>query len=81
MQNELLVAIQGNNEDLLKYLHRYEKGLKSLSEFRADLDNLLSLQREECAERAIATEEPDYRGGSWLSVDKESIINANILKK
>ncbi len=80
MENELLLAIKeekatkGVTLALCEYLSKTPHA-KVISDF----ENALQLQREKCAEEAIATEEPDYQGGTWLSVDKESITNAKLI--
>lgn len=68
------IATDGKSIKLDLYLSRSNAVL-----FKKHILDLLEKQREKCADEAIATEEPDYRGGTWVLVDKESITNAKLI--
>jgi len=82
MSNELLNAIKEykvnlNPTPIYKYLHSFisDPVTKNNKDFLSDIEALLALQRQECAEKAEARVHKDMK---FIEIDKQSILNAKL---
>ena len=79
MQNELYLALLEAKKDNTQKLSSYIDSV-GVTKLISDIENLLQLQREECANEAELKETIPH-SAIYDVVNKESIINANILNQ
>ena len=82
MQNELYLALLEAKKDNTQKLSFYIDSV-GVTKLIADLENLLLLQREKCAERVMVIYEGQgaCRECGYTTIDYSSITNANILNQ
>jgi hypothetical protein len=77
MENPLLEVLTTSPNRVYDVTDNYLRNV-AIGDFKAHILDLLEMQREKCAVYAVADYEEDNLGGKWLSVNKDSILNAKL---